>query len=523
MSAGEVVGSKRPSVNFRIFWDGDLLDELLDGTKITKPNEALTSISTLRDFSSTSSAASCNSTKATPNLQADIFGDWREEVILHDGKTQEDLIIFTTTIPTEYKVDCLLTDRQYREAIAWQNVAYNQPPHLSYNLEAKFDTRPKIVVASGSLQQAIALGDAIETIRFSVEKATGAEVAGLPAGVEFEFDPESLSGSISGTPAEEGEWTFTITATGTEDGSDVSVAGSIKVTFTDKSGRLAYYSFDTVGAETVLNDYNSTTAAINGTVATAEGVSNGAILFSGNGYLTQPVYDDIQFGNSDFSIELWTKSTDNDGYLFCFGTHNKTNVEGGTGNWVGLERLVSGTTNRLTFSIDDDVTKSDCAAADPDKCFDGEWHHIVCVRNAQAKSTSIYVDGELSATNGSVGTGAINFDPKELVWIGGDDEPTSGREHRTFDGAIDELCVYPYVMSAEDVMAAYNRLLPSAVEEIIAVSGNADFTVVDALSGRVVKYAKGDGKGITAGLEKGIYVLVIDNGTLRQSHKFIKK
>ena len=169
------------------------------------------------------------------------------------------------------------------------------------------------------------------------------------------------------------------------------------------------------------------------------------------------------------------------------------------------------------------MTKSDCAAADPDKCFDGEWHHIVCVRNAQAKSTSIYVDGELSATNGSVGTGAINFDPKELVWIGGDDEPTSGREHRTFDGAIDELCVYPYVMSAEDVMAAYNRLLPSAVEEIIAVSGNADFTVVDALSGQVVKYAKGDGKGITAGLEKGIYVLIIDNGTLRQSHKFIKK
>ncbi|MDE6856833.1 MAG: T9SS type A sorting domain-containing protein [Muribaculaceae bacterium] len=170
------------------------------------------------------------------------------------------------------------------------------------------------------------------------------------------------------------------------------------------------------------------------------------------------------------------------------------------------------------------MTKADCAAQNPADYFDGEWHHIVCVRNAQAKSTSIYIDGELNSTNANVGTGAINFDPKELIWIGGDDEPTSGREHRTFEGAIDELSVYPFVMSAEDVAAAYQRLDPSAVEEIIAVSGDADFIVVDAMSGRTVKAAYGEaGMGITNGLEKGIYVLVIDNGTLRQSHKFIKK
>ncbi|MDE6511548.1 MAG: rhamnogalacturonan lyase, partial [Muribaculaceae bacterium] len=217
MNAGEVVGTKRPSVNFRVFWDGDLLDELLDGTSITKPNDNLTSIGTLRNFSSISNAASCNSTKATPNLQADLFGDWREEVILHDGKTQEDLIIFTTTIPTDYKVPCLMTDRQYREAIAWQNVAYNQPPHLSYNLEAKFDVRPRIVVSKGSLQQAVSLGEALDPVVFSVERATGADVAGLPEGVEFSFDEASLTGTISGTPASEGEWTYTISTIGAED------------------------------------------------------------------------------------------------------------------------------------------------------------------------------------------------------------------------------------------------------------------------------------------------------------------
>ncbi|MDE5872025.1 MAG: Por secretion system protein, partial [Muribaculaceae bacterium] len=316
MNSGKVVGSRRPSVNFRIFWDGDLLDELLDGTTVTKPNEDLTSVSNVKLFAGTSHAASCNSTKATPNLQADLFGDWREEVILHDSSTESDLIIFTTTIPTEYKVPCLMTDRQYREAIAWQNVAYNQPPHLSYNLEAQYDTRPRIIVTKGGMTQVVSLGESIDNIEFSVLKATGAEVSGLPEGVEFTFDSESLKGVISGTPAEQGEWTYTISTVGSEDGDDISITGSIKVTFVDKSVRSAYFSFDAVGATTVANDYKTGTVAdIIGTVASADGVSNGAITFDGNGYLTQKVYEELMFEKGDFSIELWMKSTDDDGYL----------------------------------------------------------------------------------------------------------------------------------------------------------------------------------------------------------------
>ena len=431
MNSGEVVGTKRPSVNFRIFWDGDLLDELLDNTTVTKPNEDLTSVSNVKTFGGTSHAASCNSTKATPNLQADIFGDWREEVILHDSSTESDLIIFTTTIPSEYKVPCLMTDRQYREAIAWQNVAYNQPPHLSYNLEAQYDTRPRIIVTHGGLQQVISLGESIDDIEFKVMRAESAEVTGLPEGVEFTFDSSEGKGIISGIPAEKGEWTYTITTVGSEDGEETSISGSIQVTFVDKSGRAAYFSFDTVGAETVLNDYNGTTAAITGSVDSEEGVSNGAIKFDGNGYLTQPVYEELMFGKNDFSIELWMKSTDNDGYLFCIGTHNKTNVEGGTGNWIGLERLKNESSDRLAFSIDDDVTKSDCYALSPSTYFDGEWHHIVCVRNAAANSMTIFIDGNQNITTNNTGTGALRFDPKELMWIGGDDELTSGREHRT--------------------------------------------------------------------------------------------
>lgn len=526
MNGGEVVGSKRPSVNFRIYWDGDLLDELLDGTSITKPNENITSISTLKSLGSTSNAASCNSTKKTPNLQADLFGDWREEVILHDGNTESDLIIFTTTIPTDYKVPCLMTDRQYREAIAWQNVAYNQPPHLSYNLEAQFDTRAGITVTSGTLNQTVSLGDALNEVQFTLVRATGADVTGLPEGVTYTFDSEAVRGVISGTPVEEGEWTYTITTTGAEDGENISVSGTITVVFIDKTGLSAYFSFDNIGETSVANDYKEGTfASVNGTVASeSEAVRNGGILFEGKGYLTQPIYDELQFGNDDFSVELWMKSTDDDGYLFCIGTHNTSNVTGGTGNWVGLERLKNSSNDRLCFAIDDNVTKSDCYAENPSGYFDGNWHHVVCVRNAMDKSTTIYIDGVKNAANTSVGTGAINFSATELMFIGGDDEPTSGRENRTYDGSIDEFTVYPYAMSAEDVAENYAKYDPNAVEELIAISGNSNFTVVDAFSGRVVKTAKGEaGKGITEGLEKGVYVLVIEQNGEKKTEKFIKR
>ena len=77
---------------------------------------------------------SCNWTKATPNLQADILGDWREELIFWDADDASHLNIFTTNSQTKYKVVTLMHDHTYRMSVAWQNVSYNQPPHLGYYL-----------------------------------------------------------------------------------------------------------------------------------------------------------------------------------------------------------------------------------------------------------------------------------------------------------------------------------------------------------------------------------------------------
>jgi rhamnogalacturonan endolyase len=125
---GQAISTKRPSVNFRIYWDGDLQDELLDGTKIEK----WTGDGALRmvDFADWG-ARSVNGTKRNPCLSADLFGDWREEVIYYDKNDPSRLMVFTTAIPTQYRLATLMHNLLYRLGVASQNVAYNQPPHLN--------------------------------------------------------------------------------------------------------------------------------------------------------------------------------------------------------------------------------------------------------------------------------------------------------------------------------------------------------------------------------------------------------
>jgi rhamnogalacturonan endolyase len=128
---GEVISTRRPSINFRIYWDGDLQDELLDGTKLTKWNgNGSDLLINFKEFG----AASINGTKNNPCLSADLFGDWREEVIYYNRNNPSQLMIFTTTIPTSHRITTLMHDHIYRLSIVWQNTGYNQPPHLGYYL-----------------------------------------------------------------------------------------------------------------------------------------------------------------------------------------------------------------------------------------------------------------------------------------------------------------------------------------------------------------------------------------------------
>lgn len=138
---GDVKSTSSTSLNFRIYWDGDLQEELFDGGKIDKWNGNGTSRLYINgknpyDYNSSST---CNSTKSTPCLQADIFGDWREELILFSSSDKTTLNVFSSAVETKYRVPTLMHDHTYRMGIAWQNVAYNQPPHLGYYLPDRFN------------------------------------------------------------------------------------------------------------------------------------------------------------------------------------------------------------------------------------------------------------------------------------------------------------------------------------------------------------------------------------------------
>lgn len=135
---GEFIGDAPRSVNFVIWWDGDLLRELLDKNRIDKwdyENHKLVNLLTATQ------CVSNNVSKATPCLQADLFGDWREEVVWRNIDSTA-LFVFTTTDLTKHKIHTLMHDPVYRLGIVWQNVAYNQPPHTGFYLGCGMEKPP---------------------------------------------------------------------------------------------------------------------------------------------------------------------------------------------------------------------------------------------------------------------------------------------------------------------------------------------------------------------------------------------
>ena len=132
-SGTKVAEKTNVAVNFFSYWDGDLERELLDGYAISKYNG-----SGVDRLLTASGCAQNNTTKANPCLSADIFGDWREELLMRtEDNTQ--IRIYCTPYETDYRITTLMHDPQYRNQVAGQNVGYNQPPHPSFYLGSDED------------------------------------------------------------------------------------------------------------------------------------------------------------------------------------------------------------------------------------------------------------------------------------------------------------------------------------------------------------------------------------------------
>ena len=179
--------------------------------------------------------------------------------------------------------------------------------------------------------------------------------------------------------------------------------------------KVAYFAFDETSGSTAVNVPTSEEIMANDATpygsyvpVWGEGKINGAILFDAanttDGMIV-PSYEEIVFESAPFSYELWFKSTAGNSsqsrYLLHKGSH-KSDGDRNTGKWFGLE-YKKGT---LYFGVDDDVTKS-LAEVSATSYFDGNWHHVVAVRDVENAKLLLYIDGELKASANDA-TGAID-------------------------------------------------------------------------------------------------------------------
>jgi rhamnogalacturonan endolyase len=156
MSAkGELIAEKIPAANFLAWWDGDLLREIVDHEFDAAAGVGVPTISKWNWETESSDrlltvtgARTNNHTKGNPSLQADLLGDWREELAFPSSDSTE-LRIYTSTSPTEVRLRTLMHDTVYRTAVARENVAYNQPPHPSFFIGEGMETpaAPSVVYA----------------------------------------------------------------------------------------------------------------------------------------------------------------------------------------------------------------------------------------------------------------------------------------------------------------------------------------------------------------------------------------
>ena len=471
---GKVISSSgRPSVNFRIYWDGDLQDELLDGNVIDKWNSGRKKASRIFSPSSYKNASTCNSSKKTPNLQADLFGDWREELVLWNGSTSSSLVVFTTTYDSPYRIVTPMHDHIYRMGIAWQNVAYNQPPHLGYYIgDGPDKTGARLTkLGEGAPNQILEIEEEIVPFGYRWTNAESMEAAGLPDGVTAKVDKEARTIWISGTPTKEGTYNYTLSTVGSS--TNASQSGTITVRKKAIITDVAHFKFDETSGTTAENEISGSAIAtdkneISGSASAAdftpewvEGIQGRAISFPSRekiGGMVQPHYDAMKLGKESFSITLWFKSpggtdSDLDWYLFHKGSHTEDQATGASGKWVGIQYRK----NNLTFGIDDNKTKTniDVPASD---YFNDRWHFLACVRDADSKEIIMYIDGErVGSTTDKTGdiseTEAMVIGNRNVLF----DNP--------YQGALDELKISTGALSAAKVRKMYEEHKAAGIDE----------------------------------------------------------
>ena len=310
-------------INFRIYFDGDLQDELLDGAIVYKPDVPNQSMPYYFDGTAALGLSGCNGTKNTPLLVADLFGDWREELILRTENDPSKIYIISTPVTTPYRLYTLMHDAVYRTAVAWQNTGFNQPPHTSYYLpdmvkklmqpsvytvgDSAFTVYPDAILTKmegAKEKQTVTLGDSIKTIGYEFLFCTGAKVDGLPSGVSAKVDSAKQTVKISGTPKKTGTFKFTVTTVGSN-AANATVKGEIVVKEAPKPDTTKTDSTKTDSTKTNPDKKDSSKVVVNASSIVDAAIPDegeGSTSKESKGYIGNGYFD---FKNSKSSYGTW--------------------------------------------------------------------------------------------------------------------------------------------------------------------------------------------------------------------------
>ncbi len=132
---GERISTSAPGTNMNIKWSKDMTTQIVNGSGNATP--------TIDDWKNgrvltASGTRTNNGTKGNPSLVADVFGDWREELLIRTADSSA-IRIYLSTEVTDRKLYTLMHDAQYRTGIAWQQTTYNQPAYPSFYFASDID------------------------------------------------------------------------------------------------------------------------------------------------------------------------------------------------------------------------------------------------------------------------------------------------------------------------------------------------------------------------------------------------
>lgn len=146
MASDGTTRAKETSANAGIWFDGYLNRQMLNEGIINSYSHGRTFTMYRYDISFN------NSTKSNPGWYGDMLGDWREEVILPCSNKLDNIKVFSTWYPTEYRIPWLMTDHTYYMQCIHEQVGYNQPTNVGYYLGSDYSTNAEIWAAAAKAE-----------------------------------------------------------------------------------------------------------------------------------------------------------------------------------------------------------------------------------------------------------------------------------------------------------------------------------------------------------------------------------